>query len=124
MIRVLGHRVEFDGSLQILNCKPVRFADTIHDCLVKDHPEGLNSNKQFNYVMLDTDMVDDRILTRMKELQPDARVSRAHDIRLKSLVSNVDGQMLYLVRSIDLAKTIRELSITVSHDADNMSKVC
>ena len=69
--------MEPDSSLRILNCKPVRFADTIRDCLVKDHPNGLNSNKQFNYIMLDTGMVDNDILKRMKELQPDARVRSA-----------------------------------------------
>lgn len=62
-------------SLQLLNIAPVRFAEDVHECLVKGHPDGLNWKKQFDLIMVNTQMVDRSILKRMRELQHAAKVS-------------------------------------------------
>jgi hypothetical protein len=48
--------------------------DDVQESLVRDHPHGLNSEKQFDFIMLNTQMVNRSILNRMRELQPKAAV--------------------------------------------------
>jgi hypothetical protein len=57
-----------------LNCQPVRFTDDPEDSLVKGHPDGLNDDKQFDFVMLATDMAPPQMVKRMQQLQPRANV--------------------------------------------------
>lgn len=64
-------------SLGVLNCAPVRFAASPQKCLEKGAHDGLNSNVNFDFVLVDTQMVDKQVLTRMQELQPNAKVSAA-----------------------------------------------
>ena len=64
-------------SLKLLHVDPVRFADDPLDCLVKSHPDGLNSEKQFNFILLDLNLVNKDILAQMRSLQPKATVSLA-----------------------------------------------
>jgi hypothetical protein len=63
-------------SLEYLNCQPVRFAEDVDKCFQYDFPDGLNSQKSFHYIFLDTQIIDKKMLARMKELQPEAKVSR------------------------------------------------
>jgi len=61
-------------SLKLLHVDPVRFTEDVSSSLVKSHPDGLNSNKQFNFILLDLEMVDTETLTEMIKLQPNATV--------------------------------------------------
>lgn len=95
-------------SLKLLHVDPVRFADDPMECLVKSHPDGLNSKKQFDFILLDLQKVNKDVLAEMRRLQPKATVSIC-------VLACVNGQLLYLVRSIDLTKIIRDYDISVRY---------
>jgi hypothetical protein len=63
--------------LEFLNCKPVRFAEDVNKCLELDFPHGLNSQKNFDHIFLDTQLVTTEIMKRMHELQENAKVGCA-----------------------------------------------
>lgn len=73
-------------------------------CLVKDEPHGLNSDVDFDFVMVDTQIIDRDMVTKMQNLQSKSKV--------RSCVTTLI-QFIYLVRSIDLAKDMRDFGITV-----------
>ncbi|ORY33753.1 hypothetical protein BCR39DRAFT_519071 [Naematelia encephala] len=82
-----------DENLQALNCKPVRFTEDPSIALVRDVPHGMNSEHNYDFVMISTRLVDKETLDKMRELQNKA-------------------QFIFLVRSIDLAKDMRDFEIT------------
>lgn len=95
------------ASLTALNCKPVRFQDDATDSLVLDHPHGLNASKDYGFVFVDTTMIDKETKEKMQKLQPKAKVcnqNRPHADKT---------QFIFLVRSIDLARAMRDFDITV-----------
>lgn len=59
----------------MLNCAPVRFAASPEDCLTKGEEGGLNSEKDYEYILVDTQMVNKETLKKMQDLQPKAKVS-------------------------------------------------
>jgi hypothetical protein len=54
--------------------KPVRFADTVEQSLEKDYPEGLQDQRQFELIFIDTQIVTPEILKTIHKLQPQAKV--------------------------------------------------
>lgn len=82
------------GSLRALNCHPVRFTDDPVECIVKDWPNGLDSNRSFDAILVNTELITSDILRTMRRLQPGAKI-------------------VFMVRSIDLAKVMRDLDINV-----------
>jgi hypothetical protein len=82
MVGYAGRKVRYHSdlanvSLGVLNCAPVRFAASPQKCLEKGEHDGLNSNVNFDFVLVDTQMVDKATLTKMQALQPKAKVSAA-----------------------------------------------
>lgn len=66
-----------DDSLTYLNAQPVRFAEDVEKCLERGFPDGLNSDRSFRHIALDTQIINEKVLARMRELQPNAKV-RSH----------------------------------------------
>lgn len=64
-----------ERNLVALNCAPVRFADSPKMSLEPGERDGLNSGVNFDIVMVDTQLVDNDILGKMQQLQPNAKVS-------------------------------------------------
>ncbi|KAK4686974.1 hypothetical protein P7C73_g3144, partial [Tremellales sp. Uapishka_1] len=80
-------------NLISLNCDPIRFSDSVEQCLVEGFPSGLNSKKTYDVILVETRIVSASVLKQMQRLQPDAK-------------------FVYFVRSVDLTRIIREYNIS------------
>lgn len=81
-------------SLTAFNCQPVRFEAELKDSLQKGFPEGLNSSRDFHFVFVDVDMLDQASIDEIKRLQPKAK-------------------FVYMCNSLDLAKAMKRFNLTV-----------
>jgi hypothetical protein len=63
-----------DDSLGVLNCAPVRFTASPKMCLKRGEESGLNSDVNYDFVLVDTQLVDKDMLKTMHKLQPNAKV--------------------------------------------------
>lgn len=74
-----------EEDLKEFNCAPTRFTED-KLALKEGHPGGLNSGQRYAFILLDASMIDRDTLTRMRQLQPNAKfmfVSRATEISLE-----------------------------------------
>ncbi|WVF70314.1 hypothetical protein IAT40_005103 [Kwoniella sp. CBS 6097] len=62
-----------DRNLTAMGCRPLRFEEDVNKCLVKNHDNGLDSSKRFDFVIIDTRCITPHILAKMKQLQPNAK---------------------------------------------------
>jgi hypothetical protein len=93
----LGSFLADGSSLTAFNCQPVRFEAELMQSLQKDFPEGLNSHRDFHFVFVDIDMIDEESLATMRKLQPKAK-------------------FVFMCNSIDLATAMKRFSLTVRED--------
>lgn len=61
-------------SLDAFYCRPVRFKQDAHESLMLDYPDGLNSHKQFDYVIINPELISKDTLDHMRKLQPTSKV--------------------------------------------------
>jgi hypothetical protein len=82
----------------------------VEQCFVNDASCGINSNQEYDYVLVSTELITKEQLAEMQKLQPRAKVRRS----LVWVVTAADcPKFIYLVRTIDLVKTMEEFDITV-----------
>lgn len=91
-----------------MNCHPIRFDEEACDRVVEDQSSGLNSHVNFDIIFVRTEQITTDWLKQMKKLQPKSKVSAICKDRLTSVLD--------LVRSVDLAETMRRLDLTASQD--------
>ena len=100
-----GAHVDMLGkNLSALGCQPVHFTDDIILCLRNGHPDGLNSKKDFDVILLDTEILNNDILAKMRKLQPSAKFR-------------------FLVRNINLAQTMKDFDIDVSRICQRLGSI-
>ncbi|WVR06012.1 hypothetical protein IAU60_003040 [Kwoniella sp. DSM 27419] len=85
-----------ESNLTDIGCHPLRFEDDIEQCLIKGRDNGLNSGREFDFVLVDTTLVGKSVLAKMRKLQPKAKREQivARPIKFSSLYRAMMDPML------------------------------